>query len=126
MFCPSCGESFSEPVTECLVCGVELTESSPGPPPDPTIQFASVLTTGDPGVIAVAKSLLDAEAIEYLVRAEGLQDLFGWGRLGAGYNILAGPAEFVVREDDAARARELLADLLNPVHRDDKENAKDE
>ena len=126
MLCPSCGASFSEPLTECPECGVELSETRLGPPPDPTIQFASVFTTGDPGVIAVAKSLLDAEGIEYLVRAEGLQDLFGWGRLGAGYTILAGPAEFVVREDDAARARELLADLMTPMHRDDKEHAEDE
>ena len=124
MHCPSCGRSFSEPSAECPECGVELAEAGAGPPPDPTIQFASVLTTGDPGVIAVAKSLLDAEGIEYLVRAEGLQDLFGGGRLGAGYNILAGPAEFVVREDDAARARELLADLLTPP--DDGENGTGE
>ena len=126
MDCPSCGGSFSESVAQCPECGVELADARTGPPPDPTIQFASVLTTGDPGVIAVAKSLLEAEGIEYLVRAEGLQDLFGWGRVGAGYNILAGPADFVVREDDAARARELLADLLNSAHRDDKGDVEDE
>ena len=126
MYCPACGESFSESAAKCPECGVELAEARTGPPPDPTIQFAPVLTTGDPGVIAVAKSLLEAEGIEYLVRAEGLQDLFGGGRLGAGYNLLAGPAEFVVREDDAARARELLADLLNAVHRNDKGDVEGE
>jgi hypothetical protein len=43
-----------------------------------------------------------------------LQDLFGWGRVGAGYNILTGPAEFAVRSDDADRARQLLHDLVTP------------
>ena len=125
MYCPSCGESFNETLTECPHCGVELAETRPGSPPDPTIQFASVLSTGDAGLIALAKSLLDAEGIEYLVRGEGLQDLFGGGRLGAGYSILVGPAEFIVRENDAERARELLADLLVPVRDDDEGAAQD-
>jgi hypothetical protein len=76
--------------------------------------LATVLASGDSAVILVAKSLLDAEGIEYLVRGEGLQDLFAWGRLGAGYNLFAGPAEIVVREEDAERARELLQHLSDP------------
>jgi len=87
-------------------------DNSPGPPPDPDIRLTPVFRAGDPAVIALAKSLLDGEGIEYLVRAEALQDLFGWGRTGVGFSIVAGPAEFVVREDDADRARELLRDLM--------------
>ena len=70
-----------------------------------------MFASGDPALIAVAKSLLDAEQIDYIVRGDGLQDLFGWGRVGAGYNIVTGPAQFVVREEDAQRVRELLRDL---------------
>ena len=81
---------------------------------DPAIVLVTVLSTGDPALIAMAKSLLDDEGIEYLLRGEGLQDLFGWGRVGTGYNILTGPAEFVVRTDDAERARQLLHDLVTP------------
>ena len=115
MYCPSCGESVDRDETACPECGAELVETRPGPPPDPSIRLTSVLATGDPALIAFAKSLLDAAGVEYLVRAEGLQELFGWGSIGAGYSILTGPAEFVVREEDAERARELLRDLRTPA-----------
>ena len=72
----------------------------------------------DGGLIAVAKSLLESETIEYLVRFEGLQDLFGLGRWGMGFSLIVGPAEFWVREDDADRTRELLKDLVAPGSRD--------
>ncbi len=68
----------------------------------------------DGGLIAVAKSLLESEAIEYLVRFEGLQDLFGLGRWGTGFNLIVGPAEFWVRADDADHARERLEGLGAP------------
>jgi hypothetical protein len=57
--------------------------------------------------MAFARSLLDGEGIDYTVRGENLQDLFGMGRLG-GYNYVTGPAEIWVRADDAERARALL------------------
>ena len=82
-----------------------------GPPPDPNIRLTPVFRTGDAGLIALAKSLLDSEEIEYLVRSENVQDLFGWGRFGSNFNVVSGPAEFVVREEDAERARTLLKDL---------------
>jgi hypothetical protein len=81
--------------------------------PDPLIELVPVFRSGDAALIAVAKSLLDAEGIEYLVRAEPVQNLFGLGVLGAGYNVITGPAEFSVREEDASRARGLLEPLLD-------------
>jgi hypothetical protein len=90
----------------------DMVDNVPGPPADPNIRLTPVFRAGNPAVIALAKSLLDGEGIEYFVRAEALQDLFGWGRTGVGFSIVAGPAEFVVREEDAARARELLRDLM--------------
>lgn len=80
-------------------------------PPDPNIELVAVFQTGDQGKIVVARSLLEAEGIDYLVRGEGLQDLFGWGRLAIGFSNVVGPAEFVVRKEDEHRARELLRDL---------------
>ena len=74
------------------------------------VELVPVLATGDAALIALAKSLLESEHIEYLLIGEGLQDLFSLGRV-TGYSFAMGPAEFWVRADDEARARELLKDL---------------
>ena len=110
MFCPQCSEEFSWDVMVCPACDVDTADRLPGPEPTPDVELVCVLATGDAGLIAVAKSLLEREEIDYFVRGDGLQDLFGLGRITA-YSFAMGPAEFLVREDDANRARELLADL---------------
>jgi hypothetical protein len=110
MFCPQCGEEYSWDVMVCPTCDVDTVDRLPGPAPTPDVELVRVLAAGDPGVIALARSLLDGEHVEYLLRGDGLQDLFGFGRLTA-FNYVVGPAEFWVRADDAARARELLRDL---------------
>lgn len=79
--------------------------------PEPDVEVVPVFRTGDQAKILVAKSLLEAEGIDFLVRGEGLQDLFGWGRLLTPFNYVVGPVEFAVREGDAARARELFLGL---------------
>lgn len=81
------------------------------PEPRPDAVLVPVLQTGDAALIAVAKSLLEAEGIDFFVRGEGLTDLFGLGRLTAFNYVVGEPPAFLVREEDAARARELLADL---------------
>jgi hypothetical protein len=78
--------------------------------PEPDAPLVCVLATGDAGIIAIAKSLLEAEQIDYLLRGDGLQDLFGMGRM-TGFSFAMGPAEFLVRAEDGDHARELLADL---------------
>ena len=97
----------------CPICNVDTVDRLPGPEPTPDAELVSVLATGDAGLIALTKSLLEGETIDYFVRGDGLQDLFGVGRI-AGFNIVAGPAEFLVRADDAERARILLKDLIAP------------
>jgi Putative prokaryotic signal transducing protein len=88
-----------------------MSDDTPRRAPDPNIELVAVYQSGDEGQILVAKSLLDGEGIDYLVRGDGLQDLFGYGRLAIGFSNVVGPAEFLVRKDDADRARELLRDL---------------
>lgn len=119
MYCPSCGQQVDSLEPACPDCGVDLVDARPGPPPDPSIALVPVFQTGDAALIAFARSLLEADGIEYMVRADGLQDLVGWGRLGSGFNLITGPAEFVVREEDAQRARELLRDLSEPARTHD-------
>lgn len=99
--CSQCGEPFPPEILRVL--GAQTHEAT----------LVPILRTGDPGLIPLAKSLLEGEGIEYLVRGENLQDLFGAGRLG-GYNYVTGPAEFLVRTEDAERARMLLDGLDAP------------
>lgn len=111
MFCPQCEEEYAWDVMICPVCDVETVDKLPGPEPIPDAELVCVFSTGDPGLIALAHSLLDGEKIDYLVRGDGLQDLFGLGRM-TGYSYAMGPAEFCVRTEDADTARVLLQDLI--------------
>ena len=64
----------------------------------------TVLTVRDPGVLAVAKSVLDDANIEYFAKGEGAQNLTPlmlWVELQVGAN-------------DEAEARTLLAELAQP------------
>jgi hypothetical protein len=74
---------------------------------DPDVELVPVLRTGDPGLVAVVKSILDASGIAYFVRGETLRNVMGWGGINAG----VGEAEFQVRAADAPDALRLLAQL---------------
>ena len=61
----------------------------------------TVFTTRDPGLLALAKSVLESAGVEYAVRGEYLQNIPGqivW-------------IELQVPAENAAEAREMLADL---------------
>ena len=79
-----------------------------GPPPDPNIRLDAVFKTEDYALVAIAKSILEDARIDYSVAGETLRNVFGWGLPGV-YGV--GPAVFLVGEEDAERARELLAPL---------------
>ena len=111
MRCDTCGEELAPDLQECPRCAGGAATA----PADPNIQLVPVFTAGDPALTALARSLLDGEGIEYAVRNDSVQDLIGWGRVGANFNLATGPAEFIVREDDAARATELLRDLTTEL-----------
>jgi hypothetical protein len=73
--------------------------------------WVTVWATGNPALIAIAESILEDAGIQYIVKREGLQDLFGLGRLGTGFNPIVGPIEIQVRRSDEEEARELLEEL---------------
>jgi hypothetical protein len=136
LFCPECGAEYQPGFTTCHDCRVALVEGLPEPavgelvvseaspsparppaahpPADPAerLDLVIVFRTGDPGMIALVRSLFQAADIPFMTRGEGIQDLTGLGRLGSGYNLAFGPVEFHVRRDDAADARLLLDDLV--------------
>ena len=73
--------------------------------------LVTVFETGDPALVALAKSLLDSAGIEFAAKGDALQDILGLGRFPAGANLLAGPVTFEVLAGDAERAKSLLSDL---------------
>jgi len=84
---------------------MRMSKTASGP------ELVTVYETGNLGAVAVAKSLLESVGIKYLVKGEGIQDLFGIGRIGSMYNMVTGPIQIQVLKGDAEDARELLADL---------------
>jgi hypothetical protein len=115
--CPECNVEYIDTAIRCSDCDVELALGPPIPSipeehPDPKIE--TVYATGDPALVAMAKSLLEDAKIEYSTKGYEIQDLIGIGVLG-GLNYVTGPVEFVVAGKDAPTARELLAHLDDAV-----------
>ena len=81
--------------------------------------LVAVLRTADEGLTIVAKSILDAENIQYIVKGQAVQDILGLGRLG-GANYVTGPVVFLVHKDDADNARSALQaeGLIEPMDSD--------
>jgi len=74
-------------------------------------RLVTVFETGNEAIVAVVKSLLDEAQIKYLAQGDGVQDLFGVGVIGTGFNPITGPVVFQVMPEDAEYARELLKDV---------------
>ena len=66
----------------------------------PNDRPVTILTAGNPGLLAVVKSVLDDAGIPYVTRGEGFQNLYA-----------AGAVEVQVSSVHAERARKLLSGL---------------
>lgn len=111
MICPNCGADFLDDEQRCPHCGKASASADVNERPDPTLELVTVFTTGDPADVMVAKSLLESAGIEFSAKDEGVQDVFGAGRIGSGFNVMAGQVEIQVRPEDEKVARELLLQL---------------
>lgn len=74
-------------------------------------KLITVFSTGNHGLIALAKSILDDAKIGYYAKNENSEDLIGIGVVGTGYNPVIGPIEIQVLEENAEEAKKLLKDL---------------
>lgn len=71
----------------------------------------TVFSTGNEAVISVIKSILDEANIRYLIKGENVENLFGIGVIGTGFNPVTGPVEIKVMPEDVNYAKELLKDV---------------
>jgi len=102
MYCPKCKGEYREGFTQCADCQVPLVDELPQPESDDApIDLVEVLSTADPGLIALVKSVLEAEEIPYLAHGEH------FSRMHATI-----PVRFLVAKEDVEVAREVLKDLL--------------
>lgn len=71
----------------------------------------TVLRIGEQIAVSLARERLESAGISYAVVGDTSQDLYGWGRIGTGFNFITGPVQFRVHRDDEAAAREIIGDL---------------
>jgi len=114
VFCPKCRDEYRPGFTRCADCDTDLVETLPVDETAPPFEMVTVLETGDQSLIAVAKSVLEGAGIPCIARNERLQNLFGWGTIGTGFNAAMGPIRLQVLEEDAEAAKELLDAQVPP------------
>lgn len=69
------------------------------------LKIVTIFCSSNPGTIAIAKSILESESIEYYVKNEFMQVVYGIGN--------AAPAEIQVKEEDKEKAQAVLSTLIN-------------
>ncbi len=129
MFCPVCGDEYRPGFERCADCSVALVETLEPRfhAPPSSGELVTVLETGSESLVAIARSILDAAGIPYAARNQSLQNLFGWGTVGTGFNVVTGPVRFQVPLDCEAEARALLTELpLGPRAVEDEEDDEEE
>ncbi len=108
MFCPECNAEYREGFDTCSDCGVSLVAELPPIPDDerprPNLEFATVLETADPGLLSVAKSVLDGAGIEFVSIGENAGAIF------AG-NPFLGRVRLQVDADRVEEVTALLSEL---------------
>jgi hypothetical protein len=113
MYCPNCGEKYKWFETTCPDCEVALVAERPGGPPEPEATLESIFETTDSAMLPLATIALEQQGIEYAVRGGGTLDALRLPPDGLDLAKSDATHAIVVRKEDAARARELLADLAS-------------
>jgi hypothetical protein len=99
MFCPICKTEYKEGIPHCNDCDADLIISLPVHTlNEDNATFIPILSTYNLGDIAVLRSILDGQGIEYFLQGENTAYIRGY----------MDPAILKVREDQVQTVKELL------------------
>ncbi|MDY7036780.1 MAG: hypothetical protein SV375_11550 [Thermodesulfobacteriota bacterium] len=101
MFCPKCKAEYREGFLKCADCDIELVLALPKDPKPEYIVWVEVLSTFNNGDIAILKSLLECENINYYFHGEYFNSVRPWVQ----------PAILMVDKKDIMVVKELIKDL---------------
>jgi len=101
MFCPNCKAEYVEGITICTDCEIELVDQLPEINHEENATFVPILSTKSMGDIAIIKSLLDEQGIEYFIQGENMLHVLG----------SIDTAILNVKEEQAEEVKELLKDF---------------
>jgi hypothetical protein len=113
-YCPACDSRFRWYEDTCDVCGTALVPYRPGGDPAPDASLVPVFESSEAGAVDLARLTLEQEGIDYVAgeHAAPVRRLAD-DRLGRWTGERQSVVALLVLENDADRARELLADLQN-------------
>ncbi len=101
MYCPKCRTEYTPGVTDCADCGAALVPELT-PLAQPSYHgFTPILSTFNPADIALIRSMLDGEGIDYFIHGENSSLMQPFAVAGT----------LMVRDEQAATVREILKDL---------------
>lgn len=97
-------------VEACADCGTPLVAPTwaTEEPAEERIEMRRIDEPIDPALAPVAVAMLEEAGIRHELAGEGVQDLFGAGRLGTGWNVLTGPVRFRVEASRVDEARRIV------------------
>ena len=113
-YCPACDARFPWYDDTCADCGAALVVHRPGGDPVPDAALVPVFESSEAGAMDLARLTLEQEGIEYVAREHPAPIRRpADDRLGRWVGAKQSAVALFVLENDAERAREMLADLQN-------------
>ncbi len=114
--CPHCGVPFYQSNRQkrkepeiCPICKKSVHYLDQFYP----VRFVTIYVPNNESERMAAQAILKSANIQFFCKNFTVQNLFGAGQIGTGFNIVTGPIQIQVPEEDAEEARELLNDYFS-------------